>query len=310
MISLSIALVCLTLPGTERPDDLKAVIDGLITASSDESAVVRAVSIRALASFETEQIAVFDAITAGFTDDDGDVRFAALSAFKVLRGFDDEKAQFLLAMIKEPDEEAREMALGEISEYRIVLIEPLCQLLTSNMIEDEQRQSLLAVVSSWGPDAAPAVPALSSLIRNKPEFREQAIFALGEIGPAAKDAIPLLLQKLRAPEAETRLAVVSVLPAIAGDSELFAATELHANYDSRALRVVESLIQRYDTDRNSIIEGDEFDAVRSGPQMDRNRDGRLTKSEILRFYGETLSGRAPAYGSAAPVGRDAPGRGR
>ena len=50
-------------------------------------------------------------------------------------------------------------------------------------------------LESIGPDAAPAIPALVSALKDKEGIvRQRAVIALGNIGPAASGAIPALVE--------------------------------------------------------------------------------------------------------------------
>jgi hypothetical protein len=81
------------------------------------------------------------------------------------------------------------------------------------------------VLADWGPDAAPAVPALIDNLFYDPEdrflCRRRVIFALGEIGPAASSAVPHLMIVVRvndsfnakdAAEALEKIVDVSAVP--------------------------------------------------------------------------------------------------
>lgn len=69
-----------------------------------------------------------------------------------------------------------------------------------------------------GPEAAPAIPTLTAVIRiGSPNERSAAIRALGGIGPAARTTLPILLEALRDPESRVRAAAAETLGAIGAE---------------------------------------------------------------------------------------------
>ncbi|VTR95047.1 heat repeat-containing protein : Marine sediment metagenome DNA, contig: S01H1_L06444 (Fragment) OS=marine sediment metagenome GN=S01H1_15791 PE=4 SV=1 [Gemmata massiliana] len=62
----------------------------------------------------------------------------------------------------------------------------------------EQRQTAVEALCSFGPDAAPALPTFTELLLDHSEaYRLQVLSIVKEIGPAAKDARPILLKMLK-----------------------------------------------------------------------------------------------------------------
>ena len=61
----------------------------------------------------------------------------------------------------------------------------------------QTRNAAAYEISGMGPDAAPAVPALIKALEDpEPTVRFPVLVALGEIGPAAKAAVPKLKQMM------------------------------------------------------------------------------------------------------------------
>lgn len=65
-----------------------------------------------------------------------------------------------------------------------------------NGVHDGERLQALAILTSIGPEAAPAVPILIETLDDKQLMRDRAIGALKAIGPAAAPAIPALIKIL------------------------------------------------------------------------------------------------------------------
>ncbi len=62
---------------------------------------------------------------------------------------------------------------------------------------DKDREAATAVIKQFGPDAAPAVPALIEMLDDHAaDFRWMAMEILAKIGPAAKDVVPELVKRL------------------------------------------------------------------------------------------------------------------
>ena len=88
-------------------------------------------------------------------------------------------------------------------------------------------QTMINAVSTFGPDAAPAVPKLiealtcrktSTYVVSPDMIRDRAARALGEIGPAAQDAVPALQEALNDPSTRVRESAERALKLIAGQA--------------------------------------------------------------------------------------------
>jgi HEAT repeat protein len=79
----------------------------------------------------------------------------------------------------------------------------------------EVRSAAAEVIKKFGPEAAPAVPALIEMLSDlSREFRHEVIDILGAIGPAAKDARPAVLKLFREKKADLRERHVSAFVAL------------------------------------------------------------------------------------------------
>jgi HEAT repeat protein len=93
--------------------------------------------------------------------------------------------------------------------------------------------------AALGVNAKDAAPSLMEIYEKNPAARVDVLYCLGCIGPAAEEAVPWLLQKLPATDAQVRDGIISALG------------EIHAQSD----RVVPVLINCLD-DSNSMVRGD------------------------------------------------------
>ncbi|HWG44721.1 MAG TPA: HEAT repeat domain-containing protein [Gemmataceae bacterium] len=83
------------------------------------------------------------------------------------------------------------------------------------------RIELLTLLGQLGPSAARAVPVLTKLLADHDfQVRRQAIQALGQMGRAARSAAPALTELLRPADFATRQTIVMALRAIGGDERM------------------------------------------------------------------------------------------
>jgi hypothetical protein len=85
------------------------------------------------------------------------------------------------------------------------------------------QERLFAILGAWvalRPVADKIVPILIALYNEETPFNPNAFIALGRLGPAAKTAIPFLLDETHSTQAEARAAAVSTLGTLRSDAEL------------------------------------------------------------------------------------------
>jgi HEAT repeat protein len=93
--------------------------------------------------------------------------------------------------------------IGEMNQNPAASVERLTQAIRGTVRE---RIKALAVIAMYGPDAAPAVPALIEVLQRAPPTGvflpgmqwEDAVNAVGKIGPGARSAVPALIALLPA----------------------------------------------------------------------------------------------------------------
>jgi len=98
------------------------------------------------------------------------------------------------------EQDAAEQALGLIGGSAVAELAAA----TQSPLAD-RRLKAAETLGRIGPDAAPAVPALTRLLDDPDaRVRKAAIRTLGQIGPAAKDAVPALVQTLLEEHSKSR----------------------------------------------------------------------------------------------------------
>ena len=92
------------------------------------------------------------------------------------------------------------------------------RLILPNMIEHiqggDQEWEAADVLAAMGPDAAPAVPALTEMLQGDETAQLAAARALGSIGPAAKSSLPSLRHLVEFGDPEVRPVVQEAIDKI------------------------------------------------------------------------------------------------
>ena len=205
--------------GKEAGQDGVAQLRGLLT---DDDPLVRRDALHALGEVgnPTAHSAVSAMLKAAGAEKDAVVRKAAVEALSKLVGPDDRAdSAALYPLLQDKDSETRTNAaivLGMIGGREALEALPTLRLALHD--EDPHFQELAAAaIGGLGKDAAPAVDDLGdALVRaNEWKVRDNAALALSHIGPAAKKALPQLLQALRYAESEPDSKYNSVRPHVA-----------------------------------------------------------------------------------------------
>ena len=141
---------------------------------------------------------VIPALINAFQDENKEVRDSALEAAVVLGPA---AAPDLVAALKNPHERIRRKATDALQQFGAEAKEVVPALVELLKAENtEIREAAIDVIQEIGPDASAAVPALRLVLsENSPRnLKLGAAYALGKIGPAAKDAVPELVKALEA----------------------------------------------------------------------------------------------------------------
>jgi HEAT repeat protein len=105
-----------------------------------------------------------------------------------------------------------------------------------------ETSSILEALARIDPTAKGVVPAMTAILQNKEakrELRQLVVFTLAEMGPAAKEAVPALIEELRAsrkPTAVSFLAVKKALQAVGAEAVPALVNLVSAEKDNRIRR--------------------------------------------------------------------------
>jgi HEAT repeat protein len=167
------------------------------------------------------------------------------------------------------------------------------------------RPLAVAYLGALGPDAEPAVPALSAALHDSdPQVRSLAALTLGKIGPAAEPAIPALVDMLKESDPRLRAAAATALGLFGPGAQdaIPALTEALRDSDDEVRRSADGairLIRMYDTP----LDDDGKQAARAKlPELThalRDADPR-TRYLAASFLGQL----GPEAGTAIPALRD------
>lgn len=208
--------ICLTLSAI-HPDPQMAGPALIKLARDAAESTVRAAAIYALGRIEDRQ--ALNVVTQAVESDDPLVRLAATWALVQL---DPQNPDYvknavprLTAALERPEPRIRLQAartLGQLGAAARAAI-PALQKRVAEDPELEVRIAAAAALAESGADAAPCVPCLLELF-NEPhaDARRTVLYALGRIGPLAREAIPLLRREIQqGPAADRALAAWALL---------------------------------------------------------------------------------------------------
>jgi HEAT repeat protein len=206
--------------------DAQAVLPQLARAAHDPDDAVRAAAVAALAKVRPTAEEAFSAFLEGLRDRDGAVRLASAQA-----------------LAQATPSQRRKAAL------------PLGQCLDD--APTRAREIIVAVLGDYGPDAAPAGPALQKAVRDpEPTVRRGAARALGRLGSGVTAATATVLcDALKDPDVAVRQEAVAALGAVVRERTpeavkalaALAATEPDATVRRLALGKLVDLVDTVDT---------------------------------------------------------------
>jgi HEAT repeat protein/S1-C subfamily serine protease len=227
----------------------KSALPAIIELAKSPDMVARRGAVEALAQFGTDAKDAVPTLATALSDSDKDVRKHAVLALGKL-GADAKPAAYALTKtIGDVDLEVRRGAIASVAKVGVDA-KTLAPMLAQALADKSVRMEAMAALADLGPDARPAVPnlvavleqagtdrdliskvaatlgkvgksAVKDLIKamssNTPAVRLGAATALGDIGPAAKEALKVL--RLRAagdPVVEVRQASENAVIRITG----------------------------------------------------------------------------------------------
>jgi HEAT repeat protein len=175
-------------------DKAAEAVSALTAALKDESVTVRAYAAFALGRIGKAAAPAAEVLAENAFDKDALVRRASLGALRSIDAPREITRPIILRVLKEGDPSIVMPALQSFAEEAKQDLPRLKEILQ----DDELCYWACIVAADMGPDAAPAVPELSSLLdQTDPDIRMHAAIALAEIGETAAAAVPLLVAKLK-----------------------------------------------------------------------------------------------------------------
>jgi hypothetical protein len=216
---------------------------------------------------------IHDALIRATKDADADVRIAA---FRVLLG--QRRSDAVVAAFREglqdPHVNVRLISLAGVVRSEGPTDE-VVRLLVSLLAQELMRESAKGYLVQFG---ATAIPAVEEAL-DEEETRLVAIEILGKLGRGERQAevAVRLIPQLDAEDAAVRLATVQAL------AELLSGKPAQSgSLDSRFLRYYQSLIKKYDLNKDDKLTEDEWKAMSRNPaEADKNNDGEVTAEELM-----------------------------
>lgn len=195
------------------PPDAKRILPVLTSALKDSDPYVRAEAVAALAPYIGKQPDVFPFLRSVADDKDAKVRQTAVAA---LGRFGTQAVPILLETMRDPDAMVWKAAVDALLEspapdrtLRPVLIKTL------KSDDSNQRQGAAFAMARFGADAVPDL--VEAMKDPDPNVQWAAVDTLDTIGPAAKKAIPALVQAAATnPTPKVRKGAVTALVTIHG----------------------------------------------------------------------------------------------
>ncbi|HEV3021491.1 MAG TPA: HEAT repeat domain-containing protein, partial [Pirellulales bacterium] len=215
----------------------KTTVPALVKALQDKDAGVRGHAAHALGQIGDKRADVVNGLFALAADQDALVRRAALRALRNLRLPHEVLMPKMVKALKTASPADAAAALATMAEAG----EEAVPFLSECLDDKEACYWACLALGDIGPAAKAAVPHLAKLERHEePQVRLQALVALGNIGPAAKSAVPAIVKALQGDKAEgVRYAAAFALGQIgAGDKASRAALAKTMDGDDPFLQVV------------------------------------------------------------------------
>jgi HEAT repeat protein len=181
-----------------KSPQLKSEVELLTESLYDKSALVRRRAVEGLSAVLADGARI-DAkvLVPALRDPDSEVRAAAVEAL-ARSGREAVAPMIELLGSAEPADQARAArVLAKMGAESKAAVPALVRVL--GISDDDVQQAALDALANIGPDANAAVAPISKMLGARPSLakRKALIYALGEIGPPSKPAVPLITEALR-----------------------------------------------------------------------------------------------------------------
>jgi HEAT repeat protein len=180
--------------------DKAAAISQLTEALKDGSPAVRAHAARALGEIGPAAKPAAAALVALIADPDPAVRRQAIKALYAIRPGQEVTLPLFIKLLEDSDPGVRMRVLGAISEHGAEAVPPLIKALKN----DKACYWVCLILRDIGPAAKDAVPALLERLKDpRPEIRREVVLTLAAMEDAASTAVPQIAALLDDEHART-----------------------------------------------------------------------------------------------------------
>jgi HEAT repeat protein len=197
--------ISLAFPAAARPADVvyrgKPLAD-YVAAAKDSDPAERAAALRAIGQFGADGTAALPLVTEALGTAEESVRQAAAETIALFGPAGAPAVPALAPLLADPEPRTRIVAALALREIGPAAEQALPQLIAALKDDDlVVRMTVGLAIGNFGQDAAPAVKALIEAGNDRTDdwvsvplrdMRRAVAWALGEIGPAAKEALPSL----------------------------------------------------------------------------------------------------------------------
>ncbi len=176
----------------------RAIVPELMERLGSEDAETRERAAVALGGMAPGAKMAIPALAELLGDEDSDVRFAAATALLDMRSEIEGALPAVTKIMRSEDADRRSSASLILDSMGPRAVPLLTEMLRHE--EDDVREMAVGLAGQMGPDAAETIPVLVELMKDTDEehyrISSDAVYALREMGPAAKVAIPELTEML------------------------------------------------------------------------------------------------------------------
>jgi HEAT repeat protein len=178
----------------ERGEATPEVLAALSAQLKDASATVRAHAAHAMGHLGPGARPAIEALAPLVVDADKNVQRMAIRAWARIRPGPEVSVPLFSKLMADVDPATRAGALNALAEVG----KPAVPALVQSLKDEKATYWVCLILGEIGPDAAEAVPALVEVLKadQRPEVRREAVLALAAIGPAAAGAVPPLVEAL------------------------------------------------------------------------------------------------------------------
>lgn len=226
-------------------------VNALAKSLKDDNFMVRGHAANALGTIGEAARPAAAALAQTVTDPDPHVRRAAVRALTKIRPGPEIGIPLMVQVLEDADPSVVMPALATLAEFKGQVVPVMIEA----MKNPKARYWATIVLGEVGPEAAPAIPALTSALQiDEPELRMQALIALGNIGPAAKSAVASIQPLLEDDEPAVRYAAAFALGEI-GDRAASAALQKSRGAEDPFLALVSTwALARINPDNRQLVD--------------------------------------------------------